>query len=264
MATNSAVPSINSLAADVIAFADQRRNQEAAAQSQITYRQYSRFIRGCFSRAAVREIIREARKAEPRLNRAPIRYNSMMDLNKQASRISASMGAEFRAAELSLPSGLALWGFYLSAGPGLPKRPLICVNSAHHRTAAAMAFGHEVGHHLTARLFGTQGHLPLPSLLTGFQSHLDDPIELAADIVVSLAMYPARVAEKFFSEPEPGPAKEAGEPSINPAIRAAADYFWQETGLEHASLSVAQRVQYQAGSIHFTRLRRALLEQYGI
>ena len=267
MARNRHISNIDGLAGEVFDAAKQTRRRLRAfptARDEITHRKYGHSLRNCFSFSEVREIVREVRKAEPRLNQEPIRYGSMRELCDRASSLSACLGADFRIAKLSWPSGLALWGFYLSRGPGLQKRPLICVNAAHHRTAAAMAFGHEVGHHVTARLFGTRAHLPpRPSLYTGFESHLDDPLELAADITVSLAMYPQNAALKFFREIERETTKTAQQ-RLGSVTRAAADDFWRQTGLDRASLSTQQKVQYQAGSIHFTRLRQALLRQYGI
>ncbi len=255
------------LAGEVFAAADDTRRRQLPAfpttRNEITDREYGRSLRNCFNRSEVREIVWEVRKAEPRLNQEAIRYASMRELCDRASSLSACLGADFRIAKLSWPSGLALWGFYLSRGPGLQKRPLICVNAAHHRTAVAMAFGHEVGHHVTTRLFGTDAHPPLPSLSGGFESHLDNPLELAADITVSLAMYPHDAAVKFFREIERA-TTETAEQRLGSAARAAAGDFWRQTGLDRASLSTEQKLEYQAGSIHFTKLRQALLHQYGI
>ncbi|MGO8802131.1 hypothetical protein, partial [Candidatus Binatus sp.] len=188
VARSRRISSIEGLAGELIAAADHTRRHRLlaspAARDEITDRQYRRRLRNSFARSEVREILREARKAEPRLNHEAIRYGSMTELFDRAASMSARLGADFQVAKLSWPSGLALWGFYLSRGSGLQKRPLICVNAAHHRTAAAMALGHEVGHHVIARLFGTHTHPRSPSLYTGFESHLDDPLELAADISV--------------------------------------------------------------------------------
>ncbi len=267
VARSRRISSIEGLAGELIAAADHTRRHRLlaspAARDEITDRQYRRRLRNSFARSEVREILREARKAEPRLNHEAIRYGSMTELFDRAASMSARLGADFQVAKLSWPSGLALWGFYLSRGSGLQKRPLICVNAAHHRTAAAMALGHEVGHHVIARLFGTHTHPRSPSLYTGFESHLDDPLELAADISVSLAMYPRNAALKFFRENE-RTTIQTGEQRLGSGVDAAAGDFWRQTGLDRASLSTAQKAQYHSGSIHFTRLRQALLHQYGI
>jgi hypothetical protein len=268
MAGKGRISSIDGLAGEVLADASPTRRPRipafATAREEITrleHREYGRSLRNCFARSEVREIVREARaKAWPRLNREAVRLGSMREFADRAS----SLGADFRIAKMSWPSGLALFGFYLSCGPGLQKRPLICVNAAHHRAAVGTAFAHEVGHHVTASLFGTRAQPPLPSLYTGYESHLDDPLELAADITVALGMYPRNTAVKLFREIEIDSAETAAQ-RLKSATRAAAlDYVRRQYGLDLASLSIQKKIQYQAGLLHFTKLREALLHQYGI
>jgi len=240
-----------------------RLTASATARDEITHRAYGHSLRNCVSRPEVREIVRGFREAVPRLNREPIRFGSMKELCARAAIMSECLGADFRVGNMSWPSGLALWGFYLSRGSGLQERALICVNAAHHRTAVAMAFAHELGHHVAERVFGTRAHLPYPLRYTGFESHLDNPLELAADIGVSLALYPRNAARKIFPEVA-RETKETAEQRLGSATRAAADDVWHQTGLDRASLTTQKRVQYRDGLIHFTRLRQALIHQYGI
>ena len=267
MAGKRRISSIDGLAGEVLADAGQTRRQRipalTTAREEITRlenREYAPSLRDCFSRSEVREIVREARaKAWPRLNREAVRLGSMREFAARAS----SLGADFQIAKMSWPSGLALFGFYLSLGPGLQKRPLICVNSAHHRAVVGTAFAHEVGHHVTASLFGTRTQPPLPSLYTGYESHLDDPRELAADIAVTLGMYPRKTALELFPEIESETVET--EQRLRSATRAAAlEYVRRQYGLDLASLSRQKKFQYQAALIHFTKLREALLHQHGI
>ena len=262
------ISSIEGLAGEVIATVNRNRRYRvpafASVQDEITRlerREYGPSLRNCFARSEVREIVREARaKAWPGLNKEAVRLGSMREFADRAS----SLGADFQIAKMSWPSGLALFGFYLSHGPGAEKRPLICVNAAHHRAAVGTAFAHEVGHHVTASLFGTRTRPPLPSLYTGYESHLDDQLELAADITVSLGMYPRGTALKLFREIEHG-TTETAEQRIRSATRAAVlDYVRCQYGLDLAGLSIQKQIQYQAGLIHFTKLREALLHQYDI
>lgn len=268
MAAKRRISSIDGLAGEVLVVADQTRARRVpafpTARDEITRlerREYGHSLRNCFARSEVREIVREARaKAWPRLNQEAVRLGSMREFADRAS----SLGADFRIAKMSWPSGLALFGFYLSRGPGLQKRPLICVNAAHHRAAVGTAFAHEVGHHVTASLFGMRMQPPLPSLYTGYESHLDDPLELAADITVSLGMYPRDIALELFHEIEPE-TLETAQRRLKSATRAAAlDYVRRQYGLDLASLSTQKKAQYQAGLIHFTKLREALLHQFSI
>jgi len=263
----SRISSIDGLVGEVLANASRTRRPRppfATVREEITRlenREYGRSLRNCFSRCEVREIVREARaRAWPRMNREAVRLGSMREFADRAS----SLGADFQIAKMSWPSGLALFGFYLSCGPGLQKRPLICVNAAHHRAAVGTAFAHEVGHHVTAGLFGVRAQPPLPSLYTGYESHLDDPLELAADITVCLGMYPRRTALDLFRETE-SETDETTEQRLKSATRAAAfDYVRRQYGLDFASLSTQKKLQYQAAVIHFTKLREALLHQYDI
>jgi hypothetical protein len=268
MAGKRRISSIDGLAGEVLVHAGQarrnRRSEFATAREEITrleHREYGRSLRDCFSRSEVREIVREARaKAWPSLNREAVRLGSMREFADRAY----SLGADFQIAQMSWPSGLALFGFYLQSGP-LQKRPLICVNAAHHRAAVGTAFAHEMGHHVTASLFGTRAQPPLPSLYTGYESHLDNPLELAADIAVSLGMYPRKTAIKLFPETEiENETAETDEPRLKSATRAAAlEYVRSQYGLDLASLSTQKRLQYLAAITHFTKLREALLHQYG-
>ena len=269
MAGKTRISSIEGLTDEILVSAAQSRPPRrlsalASAREELTRlenREYSRSLRDCFSRSEVREIVREARaRAWPSLNREAVRLGSMREFAARAS----SLGADFQIAKMSWPSGLALFGFYLSRGPGLRKRPLICVNAAHHRAAIGTAFAHEMGHHVTASLFGTRAQRPLPSLYTGYESHLDDPLELAADIAVSLGMYPRKTALELFPEIEIENA-ETDQPRLKSATSAAAlDYVRSQYGLDLSSISTQKRLQYQAAITHFTKLREALLHQYGI
>jgi len=258
MAGKSRISSIDGLAGEVLVHARQARRERspafATAAEEITrleHREYGRSLRDCFARAEVHEIIREARaKAWPGLNRDAVRLGSMREFADRAY----SLGADFQIAKMSWPSGLALFGFYLRHGPGSQKRPLICVNAAHHRAVVGTAFAHEVGHHVTASLFGTGAPAPLPSLYTGYESHLDDPLELAADIAVSLGMYPRKTALKLFPDVE-------GE-TVETMRAAALKYVRRQYGLDLANLPTQKRIQYQAALTHFTKLREALLHEY--
>src|SRR5229473_3237856 len=265
MAGKNRISSIDGLAGEVLVHAGQARRKRlpafATAREEITrleHREYGRSLRDCFARSEVHEIVREARaKAWPHLNRDAIRLGSMREFADRAY----SLGADFQIAKMPWPSGLALFGFYLRRGPGLQK-PVICVNAAHHRAVVGTAFAHEVGHHVTASLFGTRAQPPLPSLYTGYESHLDDPLELAADIAVSLGMYPRKTALKLFPEIE-SETVETNEQRLKSSTPAAAlKYVRRQYGLDLASLSAQKRIQYQAALTHFTKLREALLHEY--
>lgn len=220
---------------------------------------YATALRTCLSRAEVLEIAGEAkRQAWPHLNHNAVRLGS----TQEYVRLAYGLGAEFRFANMPWPSGLAVLGFYLGKDSGLDKRPLICVNRAHHPAAVATAFLHEAGHHVTADLFSIRNDEPQLSRQVGYQSHLHAPRELAADVLVSLGIYPQSIAAKMFdmgsTRRSPGQTAE-NSPAAKAVLVTARRY-----GLDLETVSIQKRLQYQAGLIHFTRLRQTLLEEYGL
>ena len=221
--------------------------------------EYGPAVRACLSRAEVRDIVGEGkRQAWPHLNQSPVRLGSA----KEFARRAHDLGADFQIASMPWPSGLAVMGFYLGKDSGLEKRPLICVNGAHHPAAVATAFLHEVGHHVTADLFSMRNDEVQLSRQVGYQSHLTAPRELAADVLVSLGLYPQRIAVKMLGN---GSARRsAAEPAQDSPAAKAVLGTARRYGLDLETLSIQKRLQYQAGLIHFTRLRQTLLEEYGL
>ena|SRR5215469_2547653 len=223
--------------------------------SRLLNHDYAHALRSCLSRAEVLAVVGEGkRQAWPHLNQLAVRRGSINELAQRAYEL----GADFKIARMPWPSGLSVMGFYLGKDSGLDKRPLICVNGAHHPAAVATAFLHEVGHHVTADLFSMRNDEAQLSRQVGYQSHLSDPRELAADVLVSLGVYPQSMAKKLFDY---GAARRgAGDsPAKTAAFTTARRY-----GLDFDSLPTQKRLQYQAGLIHFTRLRQTLLEEYGL
>jgi hypothetical protein len=223
--------------------------------SRLLHHDYAHALRSLFTRAEVLEIVGEGkRQAWPHLNQSAVRLGSTHQFAQRAYEL----GAEFRIAHMDWPSGLSVMGFYLGKDSGLEKRPLICVNGAHHHAAVATAFLHEVGHHVTADLFSMRTDEAQLSRQVGYQSHLEDPRELAADVLVSLGVYPQSMAVKLF-EYEATRRPPADSPATAAVLTTARRY-----GLNFDSLPTQKRLQYQAGLIHFTRLRQTLLEEYGL
>src|SRR5208337_2090836 len=78
------------------------------------------------------------------------------------------------------------------------------VNTAHHPAVVAGAFDHEMGHHLTSQIFASRKEPAHLSPGPCFADHLDDPMELAADMLVSIAICPQDTARKTFGDPRKG------------------------------------------------------------
>jgi hypothetical protein len=216
-------------------------------------------LRRSLARREVQSIVAEARKMVwPNLNREPVRLVTPHEF----TRLWSSLGVDFRLANFGGPQGLALMGFY-AGKMGPTRRPLIYVNTAHHPAAVGAAFSHEMGHHLTARIFASQKKEPAHYLTyTAYADHLNDPAELAADCLVSLGVFPGKTAREMFEvERKPSARANAAE---SPFARVR-NYLQGRYGLNlDARLPAHKKLPYLAGMIHYANLRRALLHEYGI
>ncbi len=269
MSVKKRVSRIVGLTADIVKSAESGPNERIPALTttpdditRLWNIDYGRALRTSLSRAEVREIVGVAkRKAWPHLNDDAVRIGSMSEFAERAS----ALGADFRIARMPWPSGLAVFGFYLGSDSGLDKRPLICLNGAHHPAAVALAFLHEMGHHVTAKLFSTRNESVQLSRQTGYDAHLSDARELAPDVLVSLGVYPRNIAAKLFDVPAApkNPAK-ANERLESAAAAKAVAALARRYGLDLGTLPIQKRFQYQAGLVHFTRLRQAIFEEYGL
>jgi hypothetical protein len=221
---------------------------------------YRSRVRSKFDRCEIKQMILEARRsAWPRLNDEPVKLVSPTEFTRHWS----SLGVEFKLAKLSSPEGLALMGFYIRKTPGV-KRPMICVNTAHHGAVIGAAFAHEMGHHLTADWFGSDNE-PQFMLYTGYAQHLEEPSELAADILVSLGVFPFQVAQKSFKRTGATRAREYGGKGRDSRTCGMLDYFAVKYGLNvDPRLGAGRGLQYLAGMLHYTKLREALMEEYDV
>ena len=221
---------------------------------------YAHALRACLSRAEVGNVIAEGRhNGWPHLNQEAVRLGSPDEFARRAYEL----GADLKFANMPWPSGLSVMGFYLGRDSGLDNRPLICLNGAHHPAVVGAAFIHEVGHHVTADLFSMRNDEVQLSRQTGYRAHLSAPRELAADLLVSIGMYPQSVAIKLFDNNRTG--RRAPAPAEDSSLaKAAMRLATHRYGLDLDTLPIRKRLQYQAALIHFTRLRQALLEEYGL
>jgi len=223
----------------------------------LSMREYGPSVREIFRRGELEELIAEARRQVwPHLNQQPLRLGSPREFQEAWS----PLGIEFRMAKLRSARGMALLGFYVGKSP-VSKRPLICVNTAHHRAAMSGAFAHEMGHHLTARMFGfQQEEEPHHMGYSGYGFHLDDPPELAADIFVSLGIFPKKVARQCFAQT----GNESGGTSSTGIVGAVAHVANKYGFNGDPSLPQENRIQYLAGVLHYAKLRKALFDEFDL
>ncbi len=174
----------------------------------------------------------------------------------------ASFGAVLQLGTFEGREGRTLRGFYVNDGGGrLLKKPVICVNTVHHRVLVAAAFWHEMGHHLTHDIFGGHGERLNMSSADNYLNHLSDPEELVADIVLALGGYPKTVAERLFN----GSQKRDADADILQLVPRAKRHLCSGLGFDfEAQVGAAENLQVVAGMIHTAKLRAALLSEYGI
>ena len=230
-----------------------------AGLAEIMRRDYRQALHQCLSRWEVRQIAEEGKThVWPGLNKEPV---TLVSTNEFARRWS-SFGVDFKFASLPRQEGLSLLGFYVNKIDRVIKRPLIFVNTAHHPAVVGLALDHEMGHHLTSQIFaaGEQPHLLSP---VGFEEHLVEPAELAADVLVSLGMLPAPVARKLFGT-EPGRSADSQSEELSAsALAKLLEYIDSRYGFRPDRISGGKkRFQTLAGLVHYAKLRRALLDEY--
>ena len=262
-ATNS-MSSFNGLASEIVKASGRpmaSRSTTAEIHS-LEQQDYGRALRKSLGRGEVRQIIAEARNSVwPQLNAKSVRLVSPAEFTRLWSRL----GVQFQLANLRGAEGLALLGFYVRE-MGASRLPLICVNTAHHPAAIGAAFSHEMGHHLIGRLFDSSKQHAQLLTYTAYQEHLDDPEELAADILVSLGVFPEGIARKFFSKSLNGKQSRSAVAELPDSVPPKVlKYFEGQFGLGFGGqLPTTKKLHYLAGVIHFTKLRRALLTEYDI
>src|SRR3990172_2511307 len=164
---------------------------------RLARRDYVRALRRNLSYRELRALLEAVDEVLPRLNREPI---GMMPVAKQAE-VASHLRVHFKAAPHTGNEGLALRGFYINRTQKVLKQPLIYVNTAHHPLAVSVTFCHEVGHHFATHIFQPKEQSVHLFFDADYSGHLGDPAELAADVLVSLAGYPAPVARGLFSRP---------------------------------------------------------------
>jgi hypothetical protein len=247
---------------EILSLAERRGTKPSLREAQQSLhsavrRDYAVALRKQFDRQQLTEVVSELRTVLPTLNREVFRIKDPRRLGK----IADSMGVLLKANVFKGSNGRELRGFYVPDRHFL-KRPLICVNTANHPVAVAAAFWHEVGHHLTTRLLcGDRAGTLNMSYASRYEDHLDDPREIAADMVMGMACYPKPAAERLFGDPRRNFLH--GDP--NQLVSRVVSYVRAVTGFDFANgFSARENLHYLAGIIHLAKLRSALLCEYGI
>lgn len=222
---------------------------------------YVRIMRRTLDYHTVRAIIREARKIWPELNREQARVGTL----NQLAAVSSDLRIHLQAAPYRGPEGMALRGFYVDKNRKVLKHPLIYLNTAHHPGAVSTTFMHEMGHHLTAKVTGRAADGVHYFFHAGHRNHLNQPAELAADALVSLAAYPEALARKIFATPWDWGLVARADNLSEQAFAQIRKHAHELTGFDFgASLPPGQSFNYLTGMIHYAKLRWALLVEYDL
>lgn len=220
---------------------------------KISQTDYCRPLRETFVGAEIRELIREARRfVWPNLNEEPLKIASPREFIERYG----DLGVQVKFAKPSARELEGVLGFYVRKTPRL-KRPLIWVNVAKHRAVMSAAFAHEMGHHLSTRIFG-QAVNEVHFLYTRYADHLWQAEEITADLFVSLGCLPRPVIGELLHQPQSTTA------GINHRTNPV-DYFRDQYQIRFdGSVNFADAVQCLAGMLHYTKLRHAILTEFDI
>ena len=165
---------------------------------RVATRDYVRQLRRHLGYRELQEMLRLARQVWPGFNRRQLTAAPRELFPTRAARVAGQLRIHLQVKPCGGRDEIALRGFYVEQRPALLERPLIFVNSAHHPGAVSTTFCHEIGHHLTAPLF-EHARSPVHFFFdSAYAAHLNDPAELAADAICSLAGYPHPLAVQIF------------------------------------------------------------------
>jgi len=224
-------------------------------------RDYVRDVRRNLSYRQLLELLAATDAVLPDLNRKPL---NVMPIKQQA-QLAAGLGLHFKASPRTGTEGLALRGFYVNKLQRVLKRPLIYVNTAHHPVAVSTTFCHELGHHFATAILRPRDQKVHLFFDADYSEHLDDPGELAADVLVSLAGYPRPVADKIFAESSGLGLVASTKNLTDAAFSEIHAHLKKVYALDLKSgVSPRQRLNYLSGMIHYAKLRWALLAEYDV
>lgn len=268
MPVRSADRQIEELLREILAESRQKESVKHAAWAKPTddirkllRRDYVKSLRRHLPYRELKTLSGEFERLLPGFNRETVGTN-LMSVDRLAEQ-ARTLDLHFKAAPYSGDEGLSLRGFYVTRRKGMLKRPLIYVNTAHHPLAVVATFCHEVGHHVSAGMFGIDAEPVHFFFDADYNSHLEDPSELAADVVVSIAAYPEPIARMIFATPWNwglvARAKSLPEAALSEVRRRLKSVYGFDL-MER--IPASQQLHYLLGMIHYAKLRWALLAEY--
>jgi hypothetical protein len=155
-------------------------------------------------------------------------------------------------------AGLLLWGFSCDARVGDRGSFVIFLNTAHRPGAITATVAHELGHYVH-KTITSETCAAMAPLASNFAAHLEDRCELFSDSLVALSAYGIESAGA-------APSSRGKRPAWIDEVIHARDCIRPEYRIDFANkeLSPVWRIRYLAATIHFFKLRKALLETAGV
>ena len=223
-------------------------------------RDYNKALRKNVGRTEVLTLIASAKKFWPQLNREKFSLFSEAEF----SAISKQLSLNLSIRKCRERDGMALRGFYVPSIEEIAKDGqkggLIYLNTAHDPAAVGATFCHEIGHHLALCMMRHDDDRPVHFFFdAAYSSHLDDPVELIADVLVSLAAYPKSAAKQMFG------GETAATHDLSGNLDRVIDYLKNGWGIDFRfPHQPGHHLIYLAGMVHYAKLRKALLTEYKI
>jgi hypothetical protein len=237
-------------------------------------RDYARSLRAMLDRDAIENVIHSARGIFPDLNRQHnpvsiegwLKGSHLSTIQKLFAQVTERRDVHLQGTPFVGEGGQALRGFFVDRDGASLKRPLIYVNTAHHPVAVAATLFHEVGHLVASEIFEPRSARVQFFFDIDYASHLEDLGELTADVVLSLAAYPAPIAREIFGSPEKSAAPDKTVPFPDQFLPRIVEHYRAHfgTSLAVADIPAPRKLNYLGGMIHFAKLRSALLTEYGV
>jgi len=224
-------------------------------------RDYNKALRKNVECPEVLRLVAAASKLWPGLNHEKLPVPTKADFAAISEQLSLNLSIR-RCRERD---GMALRGFYVRSIEEIAKAHhkggLIYLNTAHHPAAVGATFCHEIGHHLAFNVLRRADDRPVHYFFdAAYSSHLDDPVELTADVLVSIAAYPRAAARKMFST-EIAAIQEVSGRNLGKLL----EYLKSGWGIDFKGpRQPGHHLIYLAGMVHYAKLRRALLTEYRI
>jgi hypothetical protein len=119
---------------------------------------------------------------------------------------------------------------------------------------------------MSSEILGEDDSAPVHFFIDAdYASHLEEPAELAADVMVSIAGYPEPIARKIFATDWEWGLVARAKDLTEAALSEVRRHLKNAYGFDFTEqIPANQMLHYLSGMIHFAKLRWGLLAEYDI